>query len=306
MIFKDSKELAATTGNYFANNNFDKVRPYLETASLNMAKIIGAETIKKAEDIYLATEQSETDAELLKIIQHPIAIMGTLQLYRHNDIAHEDTGRKVKIDADKEKLPWEWQLNRDDDIMLNDYYDAVDNLLIYLEDKKIDTWLVQKTRIGFKSLLLPDSNAFSRFWDIDSPRIFIQLLPLIKEAQRRWLVPAYGKEDFEELLLTVQNNKAYTVPAYEYAANALVLYTMHLAFKRGIFSIIPQGIIQKNLQSDGTFKGESISYSTLNKYTEYLRHEADILLDDMKIIKQGPQTYELLPNNDKNNKYMIL
>ena len=53
----------------------------------------------------------------------------------------------MKIDADHEKMPWEWQLNRDDEIRLDDYYQGVDNLLEYLERKKIAEWITQKARM---------------------------------------------------------------------------------------------------------------------------------------------------------------
>jgi hypothetical protein len=306
MFFKTSDEISAITGSYYKNNNFTKVLPFLETTKIKLAKIIGEDTVEKAETIYTSTTQSDDEKTLLLMIQRPVAILGTLELYRHNDISHEDNGRKFKIDSDKEKLPWEWQLQRDDDIQLNDYYDAVDDLLAYLEGKKTDTWLVQKTRIGYKKLLIQDSETFSHYWDIDSPRIFMQLAPLMCEAQRMWLIPAYGKDDFDALLLDVQNDKADSNDEYVYAANALVLYTMYLAFKRGMYSIIPQGVVQRNLQSDGMYKGESITYSMVNKYAESLHRDADKMLDKMKTVKNGNPVYDLLPDNDKNNKYMIL
>ena len=308
MIFKTSDDITAITGSYYKNNNFAKVLPFLQTAETKLAKIIGKETVDKVETIFSSDKQSDDDKALLIMIQRPVAVMGTLELYRHNDISHEDTGRKIKIDADKEKLPWEWQLQRDDDIQLNDYYDAVDDLLAYLEDNKIDTWLVQKKRIAYKKLLIQDSDTFSEFWNIDSPRIFMQLVPLISEAQRMWLIPAYGysEDDFDALLLKVQSGNADSEPEYVYAANALVLYTMYLAFKRGMYSIIPQGVVQRNLQSDGMYKGESITYSMVNKYAESLHRDADKMLDKMKTVKNGNPVYDLLPDNDKNNKYMML
>lgn len=304
MIFKTAKELAQITGSYYANSNFDKVLPFLIQAYNNLSSLIGADTIKKADDAYGNIAATDSDKLLLQKVQIPVAIMGTLQLYRHNDISHEDNGRKVKIDTEHEKIPWEWQLSRDDEMMLNDYYASVDVLLEYLESSKESEWLVQKSRIGLKSILLGNSEEFSRYWSV-SPRVFIQLVPLMKEAQRRWLIPALGgQEEFDAILTAKQGGQELAV--FPYAANALVLFTMYLSFHRGLYSIIPQGVIQKNLQSSGMYKGESISYGSVVKYAESLMREAKIVLDDMKVVKQGTQTYELLPENDKHNKYMIL
>lgn len=302
MLFSQSKEIAAVTGNYYANGNFEKIVPYLDLAYRQVAKLIGMDIIRKADVIFNKSDKTDEEQEFLKLVQIPVAIKGTLELYRHNDVSHEDTGRKVKIDSEHEKIPWEWQLSHDDELHLEDYYQALDDLIYYLDEKATDEWLSQKKKIGVDELLIPDSDEFSMFWPINSPRIFISLAPLMREAQRRWLIPAMTSDKFNEVKASLSTNSVSSV--YPYAANALVLMTMELAFSRGMYSIFPLGIVQSNIGTDGMYKGDTISYNSILNYVHYLHHEAASVLDTMKKEIKGEVSFDLLPKNDPNNQYM--
>ena len=118
MIFnKDdngSRELRELTGNYYANNDFNKIITDIELATEEISALIGVELYKKVEGWYKETKE-DADQDLIKKVQRPIALLATLRMYQKNDLSHEDDGRKFKIATDNsEKLPWEWQLDRDD------------------------------------------------------------------------------------------------------------------------------------------------------------------------------------------------
>lgn len=108
MIFnKDNKgneELRRLTGSYYANNNFAKIEQDIVLAEEELIKIIGRDVFKRAEDHYknpdqnLTTEQKELEDDLLERVRLPIAIYATFMMYRKNDVSHEDSGRKVKMD----------------------------------------------------------------------------------------------------------------------------------------------------------------------------------------------------------------
>lgn len=302
MIFKTSKEIAEITGSYYANNNFDKIAPFISTAYTELSQLIGADTIAKADTAYSNTSATDIEKELLRMIQRPVALRATLELYRHNDISHQDSGRVWKIDNEHEKMPWEWQLQRDDEIALQDYYSAVDALMNYLDQQKIDTWLVQKSRLRLKELLLSNAFEFSLYWPDMTPRIFLQIAPYIRESQRRWLRPAMSADNFETALTAAQNGTGCEY--LEQACNALALHTMALAFSRGMYSLIPQGIIQRGMNASGLYKGDTVSLESIHEYTRLLYREADSVLDDMKVIINGGQTYNLTPANSVDNKYM--
>lgn len=90
--------------------------------------------------------QNGEDNELVRKVQRPIAIMATLRMYQKNDLSHEDDGRKFKMATDNsEKLPWEWQLDRDDALHLEEYYRSVDALIRYLNKTGLQEWMQTDT-----------------------------------------------------------------------------------------------------------------------------------------------------------------
>ena len=129
------------TGNYFANNDFSVIRADIDQATDDLCAVIGKAVYLRAEQSYLETSTSEPDATLVELVQRPIAILASLRFFRKNDISHEDSGRKVKLASDgTDKIPWEWQLDRDDAIMLEQYYSAVERLIRYLNEHQMTEW----------------------------------------------------------------------------------------------------------------------------------------------------------------------
>ena len=146
MIFNKNKngakELRELTGSYYANNSFSKISGDIEVATEELTVLIGEPVMQLAEKYY----QNGEDNELVRKVQRPIAIMATLRMYQKNDLSHEDDGRKFKMATDNsEKLPWEWQLDRDDALHLEDYYRSVDALIRYLNKTGLQEWMQTDT-----------------------------------------------------------------------------------------------------------------------------------------------------------------
>ena len=150
MIFnkqnKGTEELRELTGNYYKNNDFSKVSSQIELVTEEVTAIIGQKIYKKAEKAYTENSEDKDIQKLIRKIQHPIAIMATLRMYQRNDLSHEDDGRKFKIDGVNEKLPWQWQLDRDDELHLEDYYKALDALIRYLNENDYSEWKQERVR----------------------------------------------------------------------------------------------------------------------------------------------------------------
>ena len=92
LLINSSEELRQLTGNYYANNDFSKVVGDIEQATEELTELVGEKVMEQA--------TIGNNAELLKKVQRPIAILATLRLYRKNDLSHEDDGRKFKVSTD--------------------------------------------------------------------------------------------------------------------------------------------------------------------------------------------------------------
>lgn len=308
MIFnKDNKgaqELRELTGNYYANNKFDKIAGEIELAAEELAALVGDGVIALAGKYYVEPGE-DADAELVRKVQRPIAILATLRMYRKNDLSHEDDGRKFKMATDgSEKLPWEWQLDRDDALHLEEYFRAVDALIRYLNKKGVEVWTGTASYKLAQTLIIRSGEAFDSYFPIDrSERMFLMLLPFIREAQMLTVKRAYGK-GWDELL---EENGIPETDAHFAACKAVALLAMSMALRRLSLSLIPGGVLRKFMTENGMGESEPASLKDVDRVAGWMADDAATWVDEMKRARDGGLTeYELLPKNDKRNKYCRL
>lgn len=299
MLIYDTKTLRQLTGNYFANNDFDKVSGDIDLATEELAKIVGWAVISRAD------RGDRGDEELLQKVQRPIAILATLRLYQKNDLSHEDDGRKMKVATDgSERTPWEWQLDRDDQLHLEEYYRATDALIRYLDDHQIAEWLATPTARDRASLLVRNAEQFERYFPIDkSERTYLLLVPFIREAQRLRIQRAYGT--LWQTLLAED-----TVPetdAHYAASMAVVLLSMASAIKRLPLHLIPGGVIRAYRSANGMQNSQPATMREVQHIADWMAEDAEVWVERMKQARDGSfLDIELLPGNDVRNKFCRL
>ncbi|MDD2799350.1 MAG: hypothetical protein PHV20_12225 [Bacteroidales bacterium] len=293
-------ELRAITGNYFANNTFEKVKSEIDFAIDDVAKVVSHAVTNKAQTDYAAG----TVNELIRYVQAPVAFLATLKLYQKNDVSHEDSGRKVKIAAEGEKMPWQWQLDKDDQLHLETYYQNVDRLIDYLERTNNTEWFASPQRTKLNSQLMKSAAMFNEYYPIDnSSRLFMLLAPFVREAERIYMKPALGA-DYEILRAATDLNPTQKT-LLEYALAPIPLYALSLAMRRTAFSIIPQGVIRKAISSTQTMNaGEVPTIKDLEIASDWLEDDAETLLDLMKRIRRADvQPTTFIPVNKATNKF---
>lgn len=139
MIFnKDNdgaKEIQTLVGTYFQSNDFAVIESEINSASRTIRKLIGPGIFDRAEKYYRTPEftaqDGGIDSQLVTAIQTAIAQLAMVRFYQQNILSHEDGGRKVKIHEESEKMPWQWQYDRDDQALLDKYYRSLDELYTF-------------------------------------------------------------------------------------------------------------------------------------------------------------------------------
>lgn len=310
MIFnrdgQGAKELRELTANYYANNDFSKIVGEIELATDELAQLVGEKVIELAETYYMNPEAADAGAEVVRKVQRPVALLATLRLYQKNDLSHEDDGRKFKVATDgSEKLPWEWQLERDDALHLEEYYKAVDELIRYLNEKKPVEWTDFPAYKLSQALIIRSGAAFDSYFPIErSERIFFLLLPFIKEAQQLTVKRAYGIAAWDALLA---ENAVPESDAHFAACKAVALLAMSMALRRLPLSVMPGGVIRRFVAESGMSESEPASLGDVERVAGWLVDDAATWIDEMKRARDGSMPdYELLPKNDRRNKYCRL
>lgn len=301
-----SQELRELTSNYYTNNDFRKIEGEIELATDELAQLLGTPLIELAEKYYHQPEEEGADAVLVRKVQRPIALLATLRLYQKNDLSHEDDGRKFKTATDgSEKLPWEWQLDRDDALHLEEYYKAVDVLLRYLNEKKPAEWTGSDLYKSAQTLIIRNGAAFERYFPINrSERTFMLLLPFIREAQQLTVKRAYGAAAWEALLA---ENQVPETDAHFAACKAVALLAMSMALRRLSLGVIPGGIIRRFVAESGMSESEPASLRDVERVAGWMSDDAATWIDEMKRARDGSLAeFDLLPKNDPHNKYCRL
>lgn len=309
MIFnkdnKGTKELRELTGNYYANNDFSKIKGEIELAAEELALLVGNGVISLADTFY-QEEGEASDMELVRKVQRPIALIATLRMYQKNDLSHEDDGRKFKMATDNsEKLPWEWQLDRDDALHLEEYYKAVDGLIRYLNKKGLKEWIESDLYKLTQSLIIRNGEAFDGYFPINrSERMYLMMVPFIREAQMLTVKRAYGSE-WDELLAEKQVPESDT---HFSACKAVALLAMSMALRRLSLGLIPGGVVRKFITENGMGDSETVSLDDVERVSRWMADDAATWVDEMKRARDGGGTpeYDLLPKNDRRNKFCIL
>lgn len=308
-----AEELRDLTGNYYANNEFNKIKSDIKVATYHLCKIVGDAVYARALQAYTNQEVSGTDegqiadvAKFVELVQRPIAIMATLQMYRKNDVSHEDSGRKVVVASDgTDKIPWEWQLDRDDAIHMEEYYQAVEQLIDYLNKTQLKEWMESEPKRLADTLLIRSGREFDKYFPIQSSeRMYLLLVGFIREVQIRHIRPAYGADKWDALL------KERSTPESEVrfaACKATALLSMSLALLRMPLQLIPGGVVRNYMSENGMRESLPASVDDVNRLASWLQQDATDWIVQMKDLRDGNVgDISLLPENDRRNKFCLL
>lgn len=311
MIFnknnKGNEELRTLTGSYYESNKFDKISVKVILATEDLINLIGNELFVKAETHYLSVNyQAESPTpqlafldQLVQHIQLPIAFMATLWHHQSNDLSHEDTGRKNKLNKDTESIAWEWQYNRDDAAALRNYQKAYDRLIRFLNANadSLPEWTESDAKKKSLSLFINTTEHFNSLFAIDdSPVFFLRLAPIMREVERKYIKPILGTEKFDELKAAIISGDELTETdqeLYEYVCDPIPLITMGMAVKRFSLTVIPEGVVQNFFSERQTTKANiPATIDLVNAVSKSLNADGLKVLDELKKFWSAQNTDE--------------
>lgn len=317
MIFnkdgRGAQELRHLTGNYYANNDFHKIESDISTAVFDLSQIVGDAVYQRALRAYTDNEAPGTEegqiadiARFIELVQRPIAILATIRMYRKNDVSHEDSGRKVVLASDgSEKIPWEWQLDRDDAIHMEEYYQSIEQLIAWLNEVQLPEWLSSEQKALSDTLIIRSGREFDKYFPIQgSERLYLLLVGFIFEAQIRFVRPAYGRDNWAALLA---DRAAPESEVHFAACKSVALLAMSLAMLRMPLQLIPGGVVRSYMSENGMRESLPASIEDVHKLASWLQQDAMDWIKQMKDLRDGNTgDISLLPENDRRNKFCLL
>ncbi|UZR95935.1 DUF6712 family protein [Chondrinema litorale] len=200
-----------------ANVSFDfkNVKPFLQLAQDKyIYPFLDQDFYQELWDGYNTNSLTDKLKQVLYHAQNAIVNIGFMLYIPHGNVQVSSSGIHIATNEQK-KTAFSWQVNQLRDSHLNIGYNAIDDLLLYLESNIQDPEFVKwKNGSGVtlkRESLIQSAVEFSKYVNIKSSRRVFMLLYAIMQRIEREIPELISEELFEEIITQVKNTAANSV-----------------------------------------------------------------------------------------------
>ena len=241
-----SREIVNAIGLISDDVDFSKWEPVLPLGIRDVVAIIGPEPVNALAGFYEGTiaegpDDSPGASEALKYLQQAVALFTWLKIIPTLDAQHDGTGRQRRL-GENEKGLTALQEFKDEQNILRLAYEATDALIEILDREAFPFWTESRKYNLRRGLLIQSKDEFDEYYNIGSHRLFVTLLPIIREVQGAQVAPVLGRK-YLSLLLSGEDSEVSELMK-EPASRAVALLTMQKAIERLPVEVIPEGVVQ--------------------------------------------------------------
>ena len=239
------KELVNVLGLIDRDLEFTKWEPILPLATKELVSIIGPEPLTALDAYYREDTKTQADAdkdwdEALRLAQQAIAMFAWIKVIPTLDAQHSTAGRGKHLGENEHGMTAVQEF-KDEENIRSMAYQAVDALVAEMEEKAFSWWTSSKKHQQLQTLLIRDKDTFDEFFVIGSHRLFLTLIPMIREVQDAYLVPILGYQRMSALLDGTSDLPDNILPMVQ---RPLALLAMKRAVERLPIEVLPDGIVQ--------------------------------------------------------------
>lgn len=239
------REIVAAIGLISTDIDFSKWEPVLPLGIREVESIIGPEPVRALGEFYAGGDwnvpEYDTKIKALKLLQQAVALFTWLKIIPTLDAQHDGSGRQRRL-GENEKGLTAIQEFKDEQNILRLAYEATDALIEVMDHEAFDFWTESRKYNMRKGLLIQSKEEFDEYYNIGSHRLFVTLLPIIREVQGAQVAPVLGTKYLSALLSG--KNPEITSLLREPSARAVALLTMQKAIERLPVEVIPEGVVQ--------------------------------------------------------------
>ncbi len=239
-----SNEIVSAIGLISNDVDFSKWEPVLPLGVRDVMAIIGREPVEALADLYASGEhsgQGTAEEQAIKSLQQAVACFTWLKIIPTLDAQHDGTGRSRRL-GENEKGLTALQEFKDEQNILRLAYEATDALIEIMDREAFAFWTESRKYRQRKGLLIQSKEEFDEYYNIGSHRLFVTLLPIIREVQGAQIAPVIGRKYLSVLL--EGKDRSIIDLLKEPASRAIALLTMQKAIERLPVEVIPEGVVQ--------------------------------------------------------------
>lgn len=235
-------EIVTAIGLISNDVDFSKWEPVLPLGIRDVTAIIGPEPVQALAEFYDGdfVDGDTAMPEALAHLQQAVALFTWLKIIPTLDAQHDGTGRSRRL-GENEKGLTALQEYKDERNILQMAYEAVDALIEVMDREEFEFWTGSRKYRLRKGLLIQSKEEFDEYYTIGSHRLFVTLLPIIREVQGAQVAPVLGR--YMPQLLAYED-RDITDLLREPACRAVALLTMQKAIERLPVEVIPEGVVQ--------------------------------------------------------------
>lgn len=235
-------EIVTAIGLISNDVDFSKWEPVLPLGIRDVTAIIGPEPVQALAEFYDGdfVDGNTAMPEALAHLQQAVALFTWLKIIPTLDAQHDGTGRSRRL-GENEKGLTALQEYKDERNILQMAYEAVDALIEVMDREEFEFWTGSRKYRLRKGLLIQSKEEFDEYYTIGSHRLFVTLLPIIREVQGAQVAPVLGR--YMPQLLAYEDQDI-TDLLREPACRAVALLTMQKAIERLPVEVIPEGVVQ--------------------------------------------------------------
>lgn len=235
-------EIVTAIGLISNDVDFSKWEPVLPLGIRDVTAIIGPEPVQALAEFYDGdfVDGNTAMPEALAHLQQAVALFTWLKIIPTLDAQHDGTGRQRRL-GENEKGLTALQEYKDERNILQMAYEAVDALIEVMDREEFEFWTESRKYRLRKGLLIQSKEEFDEYYTIGSHRLFVTLLPIIREVQGAQVAPVLGR--YMPQLLAYED-RDITDLLREPACRAVALLTMQKAIERLPVEVIPEGVVQ--------------------------------------------------------------
>jgi hypothetical protein len=250
---KGAEELVSVLGLIDSDLTFEKWAPIIPLGVRDLKAVIGDDTVKALDDFYKEDtgENGENDTEeqiaekvakreAVRLAQQAAGMFTWLKVIPTLEAQHGNAGRGKRLGENEHGLTGAQEF-KDEDNIRNMAYEAIDALVELLDDKDFDFWTNSPKKKAIEKLLIKDKETFDLYYHTGSHRLFLTLVPMIREVQEDHIIPILTRDRFDRLL---QGDETLTAKLMDAARRPLALLAIKKAVERLPIEILPTGIVQ--------------------------------------------------------------
>ena len=221
--------------------DFTKWEPILPLGIRDLQAIIGTEPIDAVDKYYREDHADGTEpdgmAETLRLMQQAVAMFTWLKVIPTLDAQHGTAGRGKHL-GENETGMTALQEFKDEENIRNLAYEAVDALVELMDREKFDFWMNGIKKKAINRLLIQNKETFDEYYNIGSHRLFLVLIPMIREVQDGQIIPVITRSRYNKL---IEGDTVLTEKLLEYVRRPLALLTIKKAVERLPVEVLPSG-----------------------------------------------------------------